>query len=246
MWGNMMGWGWGGGAGPVFGLWHLAVWAALIVAVVVAARWMFGRERAGDGGERDRALAILRERYARGEIDQAEFDLRRRHLGCACTLERAAMAPAARSRQRARAGCAHRSAKLAAVKFLRVLLLALLAAMLPMRGLMAAAMPWPAVAGGMSAAQAMSSVHAAEPAPCLHAADAHAEPAWGGGHRHDADAGAPDPCSHCATCCLVPPLAPTLPTLPLPHAHAAVGYADAATAAASFLTDGPERPPRGG
>lgn len=36
---------------------------------------------AGDGGDEDRALALLRERYARGEIDHAEYEQRRVALG---------------------------------------------------------------------------------------------------------------------------------------------------------------------
>lgn len=72
MWGNMM--GWGGGA---FGLWHLVWWALLVVVVVAVAR------AAGFGarpGAPDRALEILKERYARGEIDREEFERRRRDL----------------------------------------------------------------------------------------------------------------------------------------------------------------------
>ena len=35
----------------------------------------------GDRGRRDEALEILRQRYARGEIDKQEFDTRKRDLG---------------------------------------------------------------------------------------------------------------------------------------------------------------------
>lgn len=67
-----MGWGWGS-----FGLLHLLAWAALIAGVVALLRRGLGFGGAGAG---DRALRILRERYARGEIDRAEFEERRQQL----------------------------------------------------------------------------------------------------------------------------------------------------------------------
>ena len=77
MWGPMdlngMGWGW-------FGLVHLLWWVAVIGAGVLLLRWVI---RAGGGrstDDRGRAEAILRERYARGEIEKAEFDERMEHL----------------------------------------------------------------------------------------------------------------------------------------------------------------------
>jgi putative membrane protein len=77
MWGNMMGWG----GGAMFGIGHLLWWGVLILAIVVSVRWLVRSERAGEVGDTDRALSILRERYARGEIDKAEFDARRGDLG---------------------------------------------------------------------------------------------------------------------------------------------------------------------
>jgi putative membrane protein len=78
MWnGNMMGWG-----GPgFFGLGHLLWWALIIVGAIALVRWLMrDASRSGDAGE-GRALSILKERYARGEIDKAEFDSRKRDLG---------------------------------------------------------------------------------------------------------------------------------------------------------------------
>ena len=74
MWnGNMMGWG-----GGMFGL-GLLWWVLLVVAIVLLARWLLGDREAGRSGE-DRALSILKERFARGEIDKAEFEARKRYL----------------------------------------------------------------------------------------------------------------------------------------------------------------------
>ena len=82
MWGNMMGWGggWGSGGGWMFGLVHLLWWMLIVVGLVVLARWLLdtGRRRRGSG--RDRALDILRERFARGEIDKTEFEARKQDL----------------------------------------------------------------------------------------------------------------------------------------------------------------------
>ena len=70
----MMDWG---GSG-FFGLGHL-LWSALFIgAAIVLVRWLLR----GDGplrrrGGEDRALSILKERYARGEIDKTEFDARK-------------------------------------------------------------------------------------------------------------------------------------------------------------------------
>ena len=80
MWQGYDGWGMGMGMGG-FGLWHLLWWALLIVAGVVLFRLLLGdRGRNGRTGGEDRALDILRERFARGEIDQQEFEERMRQL----------------------------------------------------------------------------------------------------------------------------------------------------------------------
>jgi putative membrane protein len=54
-------------------------WFLIILGIVVLAKWLFGGSARNSEG--DRALTILRERYARGEIDKAEFDARKRDLG---------------------------------------------------------------------------------------------------------------------------------------------------------------------
>ena len=56
---------WGPGAWwPVFPLLWLLFWAAVVTTVVLVAR----RRGAGRSGE-----AVLAERYARGEVDEAEY-----------------------------------------------------------------------------------------------------------------------------------------------------------------------------
>jgi putative membrane protein len=80
---TMMWDGWGGGGYGYgmawFGMLHLVWWLVLIAGAAAVVRWIFG---SGGGTPRghDRAVAILRERYARGEIDKGEFDERMRHL----------------------------------------------------------------------------------------------------------------------------------------------------------------------
>ena len=80
-WGNgdyyMHHMGFGGG---FFGPFMMLVTLVLIVAVIVwAVRWLGGG--GGAASERNRSLDILGERFAKGEIDQKEYDERRRALG---------------------------------------------------------------------------------------------------------------------------------------------------------------------
>jgi putative membrane protein len=74
--------GWGGWFVMMFGsILMLVPLAVLIAAVIFAARWAGSRPQGADS-RRDRApLDILKERFARGEIDKAEFEDRRRVLG---------------------------------------------------------------------------------------------------------------------------------------------------------------------
>ncbi|MFB3819654.1 MAG: SHOCT domain-containing protein [Candidatus Methylomirabilales bacterium] len=55
----------------------LLFWAAVIAGIVLGIRWLLGQGRPGRG---DAALDILRERYARGEINREEFEQRKRDL----------------------------------------------------------------------------------------------------------------------------------------------------------------------
>ena len=71
-----MGWMWGLG-GLVMMLMMFLFWALVICGVVFGIRWLV---RQGGEDRSDRALEILRERYARGEIGREEFEARRRDL----------------------------------------------------------------------------------------------------------------------------------------------------------------------
>lgn len=78
MWGDMGSMmGWGGGWG-FFGALHMVLWWVLIVlGIVVLVKWLFsGTGRAGGA----RAIEVLKERYARGEIGKDEFEQKKRDL----------------------------------------------------------------------------------------------------------------------------------------------------------------------
>jgi putative membrane protein len=62
----------------------VAFWVAIIALIVVAIRWLIRQDRRStDGGSLPRAddpLEILRRRYAAGEIDDEEYQRRRKML----------------------------------------------------------------------------------------------------------------------------------------------------------------------
>jgi putative membrane protein len=68
---------WGAG-GLIMMLMMLVFWGLVIAGLVVGLRWLIGQGRSTG---RDEALEILRQRYARGEIDKQEFEGRKRDLG---------------------------------------------------------------------------------------------------------------------------------------------------------------------
>jgi len=73
------GWGWGH---MMFGsLMMILFFGAIVLAVVFAARWLGGTaHRPEPPSSESRALAILEERFARGEIEKDEFEERKRSL----------------------------------------------------------------------------------------------------------------------------------------------------------------------
>jgi putative membrane protein len=76
VWG-MHQWLWGAwGVGMM--LMMVVFWGVVVAGIVVAIRWLGGQTREPRS---DRALDVLRERYARGEIDREEFEAKKRDLG---------------------------------------------------------------------------------------------------------------------------------------------------------------------
>jgi putative membrane protein len=74
MWGYYgdSGWWWGG-------MVHmLLMWGVFILIIAALAKWVFGKPANAPHGKT--ALEILKERYARGEINREEFEQKRRDI----------------------------------------------------------------------------------------------------------------------------------------------------------------------
>ena len=73
---------WGGGGATWFGmgLGMLLFWGLVIVGLIVLVRWLSVPRRGSDPAPPQDALDILAHRYARGEIDRAEYEQKRRDL----------------------------------------------------------------------------------------------------------------------------------------------------------------------
>lgn len=87
VWAQERGGDWGWGMHPMSWMWGawglgmmlmmLVFWGLVIAGIVLAIRWLAGQ---GERSRSDRALDILRERYARGEINKDEFEAKQRDL----------------------------------------------------------------------------------------------------------------------------------------------------------------------
>lgn len=76
--GTFGGWGMGWGFGWVF---MLIFWALIILGIAALVKWLMGSSTGGTSGPREKTpLDLLKERYARGEIDQEEFERKKRDL----------------------------------------------------------------------------------------------------------------------------------------------------------------------
>ena len=84
MWGGMggYGYGWDGGwLGMAIGMiGTLLFWILIIVGIVVLVKWL-ARSQSPGAPPAKTALDILKERYARGEIEREEFEQKKRDLG---------------------------------------------------------------------------------------------------------------------------------------------------------------------
>ncbi len=79
MWGNMGGYGWGWG-GMGMGLGMLLFWGLLVVGIVLLVKYTWGTGSFSERRHEKSALDILKERYARGEIEREEFEQKKHDL----------------------------------------------------------------------------------------------------------------------------------------------------------------------
>lgn len=55
-------------------------WALIIIGIVFLVRWAVGQSRSNSRGQEKSALDVLRDRYAKGEIDKREFEEKKKDL----------------------------------------------------------------------------------------------------------------------------------------------------------------------
>lgn len=81
MWGGMgdwSGWGWGGMGVGMIGM--SLFWILLIVAIVALVKGAGGGAASSDRKQVEAPLDILKQRYARGEIEREEFEQKKHDL----------------------------------------------------------------------------------------------------------------------------------------------------------------------
>jgi putative membrane protein len=80
--GNMMGLGIGLGGALLFFGWVIVVvfWILVILAIIALIRWVARQLGGGRGAEGKVALDILKERYAKGEINKEEYEAKKKDL----------------------------------------------------------------------------------------------------------------------------------------------------------------------
>jgi len=76
-WGMHPMWGFWGAWGVGMMVFMLLFWGLVIVGLVLGIRWLISQ---GKHSPSDSAVDILRQRYARGEINKEEFEARKRDL----------------------------------------------------------------------------------------------------------------------------------------------------------------------
>ena len=80
MWGHMGGYGWDGGWGWGGMIGMSLFWILIVVAIVALVRGLWGGGASSERRQEKTALDILKERYARGEIEREEFEQKKRDL----------------------------------------------------------------------------------------------------------------------------------------------------------------------
>jgi len=73
----------GAGGWMMGGMWLLSIlfWILIIVGVVLIIRWLTERNGQGKTSPAESPLAILKTRYAKGEIDKETFETMKRDIG---------------------------------------------------------------------------------------------------------------------------------------------------------------------